>query len=341
MKEIYLLLLFLLLSSGMSSQVLSGTVVDDRNVPLYGANVFIDGSTIATSTDKEGHFSLNLNSRLNIYLVVSFVGFQTQYISKYEAGTKLRIVLKEDLNALDEVVVKPNQRFSRKEKLKIFREQFLGTTTAGKKATIVNEADIRLSYDEKTFTLTASSAKPLIVINPYLGYKIYYSLVDFQVSFSRLSIQPIDVLGNYFAGVSRFEETENSKKTIKRREEIYQGSPMQFFRSLSKGELEAKRFVLFEGKFMTHPDDCFSLKDTLGMTRITVFKKKKDFEPKKFVAAYSVLYNKKKQSKITFNTGIFYIDPFGNYSDTESILFAGELSKVRTADLLPLNYGIE
>lgn len=340
MRKIYILLLLFMVSLGFS-QTLSGIVVDSKNVPLYGANVFIDGSTIATSTDKQGHFNLNLNSKLNIYLVVSFVGFQTEYISKYEAGKDLKIVLKDDLNALDEVVVKPNQLFTRKQKMKIFREQFLGTTAAGKKAVIANEKDIYFSYDEKTFVLTAFSDKPLIIENPYLGYKIYYGLLHFEVSFARLSIQPVDILGSYSAGVSRFEEVDNSKKIVKRRAQIYTGSSMQFFRNLSEGTLEKNGFVLFEGKFMTHVEECFSLKDTLGMRQVTVFKKKKDFASKQFVAEYSVLFDKKKQSKITFNTGSFYIDPFGNYTNTDTILFAGEFSKSRTADLLPLNYGID
>ena len=341
MKQLYILLL-LFLVSGLHSQTVSGIVVDEKNVPLYGANVFIDGSTIATSTNKTGNFSLNLNSKLNIYLVVSFVGFQTQYISKYESGQQLRIVLKEDLNALDEVVVKPNQLFTRKQKLNMFREQFLGTTAAGKKAIILNEKDIQFYYDEKRFVLTASSDKPLVVANPYLGYKIYYELVDFEVNFARLSIKSFDVLGSYFAGVSRFEETDNSKKSIKRREEIYKGSPMQFFRTLSKGTAEDTGFVLFEGKFKTNAKDCFALKDTLGMTRVTVFRaSERGLRPKQFVAEYSVLYDKKQQSKITFNTATFFIDPFGNYTAAEHILFGGVFSKKRTADLLPLNYGIE
>jgi len=77
------------------------------------------------------------------------------------------------------------------------------------------------------------------------------------------------------------------------------------------------------------------------MKAVTVFKKEKNFASKQFVAEYSVLFDKRKQSKITFNTGSFYIDPFGNYTNTDTILFAGEFSKSRTADLLPLNYGIE
>ena len=58
----------------------------------------------------------------------------------------------------------------------LFRNQFLGTTRAGSKCTIENEDEIYFSYDNDKFVLIAYADKPLIINNPYLGYKVYFDL---------------------------------------------------------------------------------------------------------------------------------------------------------------------
>lgn len=60
----------------------------------------------------------------------------------------------------------------------------------------------------------------------------------------------------------------------------------------------------------------------------------------KFVAAFNVLFKKKQQSKIIFETNVFYVDKFGNNSNTEQIYFVGAMSEQKVGDMLPLNYGI-
>ena len=81
---------------------ITGTVVDDTGVPVIGANVVVKGTTNGTITDLDGKFSLD--GPPNATLVISYVGFIDQEITA-KGNAPLSITLKEDAEALDEVVV--------------------------------------------------------------------------------------------------------------------------------------------------------------------------------------------------------------------------------------------
>jgi hypothetical protein len=323
----------------LNAQIIFGKIVNEQKAPLTGVNVYFDGTTIGTITDFNGNFSLNYGSKLNAVLVVSSVGFQTEFITDKNNKIELYIVLYPVAQILKEVIVS-RDGFSRQEKIKLFREQFLGTTTFGKKATIENEDDLYFEYNKKSNTLTAFSEKPLIINNNALGYTIRYELLNFITYFYKLSIRSSDVKKSYYAGVSRFEETDNSSKTLKRRINSYQGSQLQFLRTLAGNLWNKDNFLLFKGSFQANPKDYFTITDTLDLKKITVAKQIKGLDKMKFVAEFSLLYKKTDQSKIIFETANFYIDQFGNNSNLENILFSGKIIEQKVGDMLPLNYGI-
>lgn len=82
---------------------ISGVVLDNNGVPVIGANVLIKGTTAGTITDVEGKFSLN-NVPATATLVVSYMGYHTREVSANQPSP-LKVVLKEDQHALDEVIV--------------------------------------------------------------------------------------------------------------------------------------------------------------------------------------------------------------------------------------------
>ena len=85
------------------TKAISGVVFDGGlNEPLIGANVVVKGTTNGTVTDLDGKFTLDANP--NDILVISSIGFKTLEIKASEAANG-KIVLKEDSQALDEVVV--------------------------------------------------------------------------------------------------------------------------------------------------------------------------------------------------------------------------------------------
>ncbi|MDR1883045.1 MAG: TonB-dependent receptor [Prevotella sp.] len=80
----------------------SGTVVDTGGEAIIGANVVEKGTTNGIITDADGKFALDVSA--NAILKVSFIGYVTQEITVENQST-LQIVLREDFQALEEVVV--------------------------------------------------------------------------------------------------------------------------------------------------------------------------------------------------------------------------------------------
>ena len=91
-------------SEVMQTPVIKGTVIDMNGEPIIGASVVVKGNkNIGTITDLNGNFGLADISTQGT-LIISYVGYQTQEVS-YSAGRSLEIILKEDMETLDEVVV--------------------------------------------------------------------------------------------------------------------------------------------------------------------------------------------------------------------------------------------
>lgn len=80
----------------------TGVVLDPTGMPVIGANIMVKGTTSGTITDMDGKFSLDVDQ--DATLVISYIGFASQEI-KVGNQTKLSISLKEDSEALDELVV--------------------------------------------------------------------------------------------------------------------------------------------------------------------------------------------------------------------------------------------
>ena len=80
----------------------SGVVVDERGEPVIGVNISEKGTTNGTITDMDGRFSFKVGN--NSSLLVSYIGYDGQEIS-VRGKNQFNITLKENLQALDEVVV--------------------------------------------------------------------------------------------------------------------------------------------------------------------------------------------------------------------------------------------
>ena len=99
----YILLWGLLLPlTAFAQQFSKGTVVDEANLPLMGAEVYWNGTQIGASTDDNGTFTLKRTENSNT-LVISYIGYKTKTI-KVTNSEALHIQL-EPQSALEEVVV--------------------------------------------------------------------------------------------------------------------------------------------------------------------------------------------------------------------------------------------
>lgn len=345
MKKFYFFA-FLFASITMFSQnILKGKILGKDNVPLEGVNIYFDGTTFATISDAAGNYSIAYEANTNGVLVISFMGYEREYLTALDPSKPLNVRLTISKNQLKEVVVNQKELFTRAQKLKIFKEYFLGKTNNAKFSVINNEDDIKFRYDKKKLILTASSNKPLIVINSSLGYKINYELAGFEITFDKISMNSKDVVNNFYQGVSRFEEVNNAAEILERREKAFQGSQVQFFRNLANKDWGQEKFLLFNDTHNLDPNARFSISKEDDIVKVKILPQRKgemknEENIKDIVASYNVTFNNNESSKIVFLTDSFYIYKYGNNSNINDILFLGKIGEKKVGDLLPLNYGM-
>jgi TonB-linked SusC/RagA family outer membrane protein len=99
----FLLFFACIFTANMRAQNVTGTVTDGKNEPLVGVSVLQKGTTLGTTTDPDGNFSIRL-TEANPVLLFSYVGFRPEEINA--AGkTSIQVTLYEDEQVLDEIVV--------------------------------------------------------------------------------------------------------------------------------------------------------------------------------------------------------------------------------------------
>jgi len=103
--RVSLLLLCALMStiSFAQERKISGTITDDKQVPLSRATVTVKGTNVATTTDGAGKFSLNLPANKNI-LVISYVGMQSSEVT-VGASDAVNVSLQPGTGTMSDVVV--------------------------------------------------------------------------------------------------------------------------------------------------------------------------------------------------------------------------------------------
>ena len=103
-KYTTVLFLFVFVSLlAQQKQRVSGNVSDVNSTPIPGVNILEESNpSNGAVSDFDGNFSINIKP--NSLLTFSYVGYETQVIN-VSTDTNLKIILKEDLSALEEVTV--------------------------------------------------------------------------------------------------------------------------------------------------------------------------------------------------------------------------------------------
>lgn len=108
-------------SEQQKKKVVKGIVRDEQGGTLPGVSVLIKGESVGVATDIDGKYSIMLpENKKDIVFAFSFVGMVPVEI-KYTGQDSINVVLKEDVEKIDEVVV--NGYFTRK------KESYTGVST--------------------------------------------------------------------------------------------------------------------------------------------------------------------------------------------------------------------
>ncbi len=105
--KIIVAILVSLLSLQLNAQItINGKVTGANNRPIKGANVYLEGTYDGSTSDDVGNFSFKTNTEGTQTLIISFIAYETEtIISDVTTLTNLKIELREDVNALDAVVL--------------------------------------------------------------------------------------------------------------------------------------------------------------------------------------------------------------------------------------------
>jgi hypothetical protein len=106
MKQLFLFLCIIFQFSLIAQTTISGKVTDKKNNPIFGANIYLDGTYDGISTNEKGEFSFETAEKAIQTLVISFISFET-YVKTADVSAfkNLQIKLRDDVNALDAVVI--------------------------------------------------------------------------------------------------------------------------------------------------------------------------------------------------------------------------------------------
>ena len=94
--------LSLCLASFAQQVQVTGTVKDNAGNPVAGATILVEGTMNGTTSNADGSYSISAAS--DATLLVSFIGYQSQKHA-IAGKTRIDIVLKEDSQAIDDVIV--------------------------------------------------------------------------------------------------------------------------------------------------------------------------------------------------------------------------------------------
>jgi len=375
-KTITLLALLLLaVSQGTFAQTFTGTVYDKAtNHPISGVYVSFNGTVAYTITDNSGKFELTVAQRLITQLVFSHISYNMVIIENPFDEFPKEIYMEPRLNMLDDVTVTARVRaeytdpFTRQQKLIAFRDQFLGTTRAGKSCIIMNEDDLELRYDVQKNALTVSSDNPIVVFNEYLEYLISFTLVDFRVEYAvpltlnydyrpvtnatmkdgipvanatmrdairQRSFDPLssdNVQRSYYSVMSLFTDLSPDDIRIKRRrDEVYEQSSTFFFKSIANNTLNESNFRIYGSRRRQVVDHSlyFTIEDTFSLKRIQLIPDSGSI--------INVSY-RNRHSRLQFNTDALLVDMYGNIDKFDKVIFTGMMGDARVGDMLPLDY---
>jgi iron complex outermembrane receptor protein len=90
-------------SYAMAQRTITGTVTDDRGDAVISATVQVKGTTIGTTTDLDGKYSINVPEGSDA-LLFSYIGYATQEVA-LSASNVIDLEMSDDVALIDEVVV--------------------------------------------------------------------------------------------------------------------------------------------------------------------------------------------------------------------------------------------
>src|SRR5690348_3577310 len=338
--------------------LVKGKVIDkNTSMPLAGASVFAQNTTIGEATDSSGNFKIWLPQG-GYSLVTTFTGYETQSIrvNASSDNDSLLFELNPEEKSLETVTISISNEVEDgwQQYGTFFTNNFIGQSAFSKLCFIKNPEVLHFYFYKKRNSLKVMAKEPLMVDNYALGYTIKFAIDSFTTNYNSQT--------NLFICYPLFTEmkgTPGQRQMWKaNREKAYKGSMLHFMRSLYSQTLEDNGFeiqfiVNNNGEdYPVKPGNVYGAlnykKDDSTKTvefypnqnRVALIYN--DY-PEKAYTEIDTTANKNFQlSTLIFPGGEkFFIDENGYFYDQEDLITNGYLGFRKIGDMLPYNYQLK
>lgn len=342
---------------------LTGTVLDKKTgEPIFGANIFIENSTVGATSDPDGKFTIKNIRGANQKVVITHVSYGSQTVP-LRGRTRIDFKLNPKVTELGEFQLEQDKDRRWKRLYRQFEEAFIGQSINAEMVEVKNPWVMELAK-ANAGEISGFSLDLLEIENRATGYKIQFLVDQFKIAGKEVS----------YSGKPLFTplepaDNEENEKWIERRKTTYQGSRQHFLYALVNNRLTQEGFNIYnakfdqrEGRFKTDgslsaeevfKDGVLNFKDFLKV----VYTKEKP-EPA-FVKAFSsettvdmgrrgTMYIQDRATSKNQTSYLFVrssrgtqISDQGFLKTPEAILEYGYWSWERVAELLPYEYQLD
>lgn len=329
----------------------SGIVIDAATkLPMRGASVFCQNTTLGTATNADGAFQLTLPSG-GYDLVISFSGFETfskRISSSTENLLNQNIELKEKQKSLEEISITVTTEV--KDGLakygNFFRDLFIGQSLNANSCTIENPEVLHFFFSKKKNKLKITAQENIIIQNKALGYTIKYQLDSFTHEYSNGMTQ--------FTGYPLFEEMQGTDMEVQawkdKREKAYFGSLLHFMHAYYDSSIAESGFKIelinktnnktkqlnnpYDSAYVAHYEDEMEWHFPASLRIIY----KDEIPEAGYLIKYKMAANTTVQiSQLDFLDAIT-IQQNGYFFDQRDLIAQGYFEWEKIADFLPYNY---
>lgn len=346
-----------LLNAQTSYYIVKGKVIDkNTRMPLQGASVFAQNTTIGEASDSTGNFRIRLPEG-GYSLVTTYTGYETETIRINHASSQndsLVVELSPEVKSLEAVTISiSNEVENGWEKYgSFFRDNFIGQSAFAKQCVIKNPEVLHFYFSKKRNRLKVLAKESLIVDNFALGYSLKFTIDSFTNYYNTKT--------NLFIGYPLFEamqgDSEQQKTWSQNRAIAYKGSLLQLMRSIYSRTLKENGFELQFVVNNNGEDFPIHLENLYGALNYKMDDSTKTLEFYPNQSEVAVFYKKAKPEKAYLNMDStakkdfqlstinfpkeesFFIEPNGYFYDQEDIITNGYLGFKKMGDMLPYDY---
>jgi hypothetical protein len=237
----------------LAQSVLKGSVISEENQkPLPSVSVYLDNTSIGTTTNEQGLFILRGIPQGKFRLVITSIGYNTfdSLIDSRKLNSGCVILLKTNTQELEGFSVLPPDPDGWEKYGKYFKALLLGTTQNSNDCQLLNPQVVKFRLNTDN-TLSAFAREPLQVTNYALGYDIQYKMEEFSVN---LNTGVVSYSGFAFYKDLAITHPKRAGKYAEARLDTYLGSLLHFMRAFYANDLRVQGFEMRSLKMISNPE---------------------------------------------------------------------------------------